>query len=86
MKILERLRYSGLKILQIIDAIRRFTLPRLDYTMMKSIMGITELSSIDQFVRNIINETIGGPVISKNLFYTANKNGGLGLRLLTKRY
>jgi hypothetical protein len=41
MKILERLRYSGLKIPQIIDAIRRFILPRLDYTIMNSIIDIT---------------------------------------------
>jgi tRNA A-37 threonylcarbamoyl transferase component Bud32 len=85
MKILERLRYSGLKIPQIIDAVRRFVLPRLDYTMMNSITGTTELSNLDQYIRNIINEMIGGPALSKDLFYTANKNGGLGLRLLTER-
>jgi hypothetical protein len=49
MKILERLIYSGLKISQIIDAIRRFVLSRLDYTMMNSIMGIGELRKFDQF-------------------------------------
>jgi hypothetical protein len=66
MKILERLRYRGLKIPQIIDAIRRFILPRLDYVMMNSIMGITELSNLDQFIRNIIHEMIGGPALSKD--------------------
>jgi hypothetical protein len=86
MKILERLRYSGLKIPQIIDAIRRFILPRFDHTMMNSIMGITELNKLDQFIRNIINEMIRGPALSKDLFYTATKNGGLRLRLLTERY
>jgi hypothetical protein len=44
-------------------------------------MEITELSNLDQFVRNIINETVGLSVLSKDLFYTANKNGGIGLRL-----
>jgi hypothetical protein len=60
MKILERYRYSGIKIPQIIETIRRFILTRLGYTMMSSIMGITELSSLDQFIRNIINEMVGG--------------------------
>jgi RIO-like serine/threonine protein kinase len=76
MKILERLRYSGLNIPQIIDAFRRFVLARLDYTMMNNIMGTTELSSLNQYIRNTINEMIGGPALSKDLFYAANKNGG----------
>jgi hypothetical protein len=86
MNILERLRYSGLKIPQIIDAIRRFVLPRLDYTTMNSILGIRELRGLDQLIRNIINEMVGGSGLSKDLFYTTTKNGGLGLRLLTERY
>jgi hypothetical protein len=86
MKILERLRYSGLKIPKIIDAIRIFILPRLDYTMMNSIMEITELDKLDKFIRNMINEMVGGPALSKDLFYVSTKNGGLGLRLLTERY
>jgi hypothetical protein len=68
MKILERSRYSGLKITQIIDAIRRFILPRLDYTMMNSVLGITELNKLDGFIRNMINEMIRGPALSKDLF------------------
>jgi hypothetical protein len=86
MNILERLRYRELKIPQIIDAIRRFILPRLDHAMMNSIMGITELSNLDQFIRNIINEMVVRPALSKDLFYIANKNGGLELRLLRERY
>jgi hypothetical protein len=86
MKVLERLRYSGLKVTQIIDATRRFILPRLDYTMMNSIISITELGKLDEFIRNMFNEMIGGPALSKDLFYTSTKNGGLGLRQLTERY
>jgi hypothetical protein len=86
MNILERLRYSGLKIPQIIDAIRRFVLPRLDYTIMNSIMGITELRRLDQFIRNIVNEMVGGPVLTKDLFYMTTKNRGLCSRLLMERY
>jgi hypothetical protein len=86
MMILERLRYSGLKVTQVIDAIRRFILPRLDYTMMNSVLGITELDKLDKFIRNMINEMIGGPALLNVMFYTSTKNGGLGLRLLTERY
>jgi hypothetical protein len=42
-KILERLRYNVLKILQIIGTIKRFALPRFDYSTMNSVMRITEL-------------------------------------------
>jgi hypothetical protein len=49
--------------------------------MMNSIIGVTEISRLDQFIRNMITEMIGGPALSKDLFYTATKNGGLGLRL-----
>jgi hypothetical protein len=78
-KILERLRYSGLKISQIIDAIERFILPMLDYSMMNSAMGITELSNLEISIKNIINVLVVGPALSKDLFYAANKNEGLGL-------
>jgi hypothetical protein len=77
MKILERFRCSRLKIPQLIDAIRRFISQKLDYTMMNNIMEVTELSNLDQFIRIIINEMVGNPALSKDLFYIANKNGGL---------
>jgi hypothetical protein len=84
-KILERLRYSGLEIPQAIDAMKRFVLPRLDYPMMNNVIGVIELSEPDKFDRNVINKMEGGPALSKNIFYTANKNEGFGLRLLTER-
>jgi hypothetical protein len=68
MKILERLGCSGLKIPQINDAIIKFILTQLDYTTMNIIMKITELSNLDQFIRNIINEMVGRPALSKDLF------------------
>jgi hypothetical protein len=49
-------------------------------------MGVTELGEYDKFIRNIINEMIGGPVLLKDIFYTASKNEGFGLRLLAERY
>jgi hypothetical protein len=86
MKILHRLKESGLKITQIIHAIKTFVLPRMDYIMMNSIVKLTSLEKIDRFIRKIINEKVGGPCLSTDLFYSSWKNGGFGLKLLTERY
>jgi hypothetical protein len=74
--ILERLRYNGLKIPQITDAIKKFVLLRLDYTMMNSVISKVELTGLDKFVRNITNDLGGDSSLSKNLFYTSSKNDG----------
>jgi hypothetical protein len=58
-KILERLRSRGHKIPQLIDTIKRFLLQRLDYSMMNSVIGVTELGELEMFIRNINNE-MGG--------------------------
>jgi hypothetical protein len=34
----------------------------------------------------MINEMIGGPALSEDMFYSSTKNWGLGLRILTERY
>jgi hypothetical protein len=47
---------------------------------MNNVMGMTELGEFDKFIINIINETIGGPALFKDIFYKANKNRGFGLR------
>jgi hypothetical protein len=54
--------------------------------MMNSVIGVPELGELDKFIRNIINEMIGEPALSKDIFCTANKNGGFGLRLLAERW
>jgi hypothetical protein len=41
---------------------------------------------LDKFVRNIINDLGGVSSLSDDLFYTASKNGGLGLKNLSERY
>jgi hypothetical protein len=85
-KIFERLRCSGLKTLQIIDVIKRFVLPKRDYTMMNSVVSKTKFANIDKFIRSIITDLVGGPSLSKDLFYTVCKNGGLGLETLSEKY
>ncbi len=41
---------SGLKLNQAINEIKTFVLPRLDYSMMNSIMSVTELEKVDLLV------------------------------------
>jgi hypothetical protein len=41
--------------------------------MMNSIMGVTELSNLDQFIRNIINGMVGGTALSKDVFTQQTK-------------
>jgi hypothetical protein len=47
MKFLDRLKFNGFKIPQIINGIKAFALPRLDYSMMNSVMSKNELGRID---------------------------------------
>jgi hypothetical protein len=53
---------------------------------MNNVMEMTELGEFDKFIRNIINETIGGPSLFKDIFCKANKNRGFGLRLLAGKH
>jgi hypothetical protein len=59
---------SGLKISQIIDAIKRFVFPRLYDTMMGSVVNKAKLAGLDKIIRNIINDLVGSPSLSKDLF------------------
>jgi hypothetical protein len=54
--------------------------------MMNSVMSKTELGKIDGYIRNMINEMIGGPALSNDLFYTSWKFGGFGRKKMTERY
>jgi hypothetical protein len=70
-KIIGRLDRSGLKIIQKIDAIRTFVLPRLDYCFMNSVVSLTKINEVDGMIRRMINSKIGGPALSKDLFYVS---------------
>jgi hypothetical protein len=70
-KILYRIRFSGLKITQVIHAIKTFIEPRLNYSMMNRVVSKTELNKLDGHIRKIINEMIGGPPLSKDMFYSS---------------
>jgi hypothetical protein len=85
-KILVRICRSGLKITQILHAIKTFIVPKLDYCFMNSLVSLVEIGKLDAFIRKLINDLVGGSPLSKDLFYTSAKCGGLGLKNLRERY
>jgi hypothetical protein len=44
------------------------------------------LNKVDLHIRRIFNDLVGGPPLSKNLFYTNWKYGGLDIKSLRERY
>jgi hypothetical protein len=85
-KYIHKIKESGLKINQVISAIKTFILPRLDYSMMNSVMSLVELGKLDLEVRKAVNSLVGGPPLSKDMFYSSWKYGGLGIRNMKERY
>jgi hypothetical protein len=59
---------SGLKVNQVINAVKTFILPKLDYSMMKGVVSLGELKKVDQLVRKEINKLISGQQLSKDMF------------------
>jgi hypothetical protein len=64
----EKISKSGLKLNQVINAIKTFILPKLDYFMMNSVMSLVELKKLDLSVRKAINGLVGGPLCRKICF------------------
>jgi hypothetical protein len=83
---IRKLADSGLKLNQVINAIKTFILPRLDYFMMNSVMSFVELKKLDLLVRKAVNGLDGGRPLSKDMFYSSRKYGGLGIRYMRDRY
>jgi hypothetical protein len=54
--------------------------------MMNSVVSIVELKKLDRYIRKIINENIGGPALSTDMFYSSWKYGGFWLKCLAERY
>jgi hypothetical protein len=85
-KIITKIAESGLKVNQVINAIKPFILPKLDYSMMNSVVSLGELNKVDQLVRKELNRLIGGPPLSKDMFYSSWKYEGLGIKNMKERY
>jgi hypothetical protein len=64
---------SGLKVNQVINAVKTFILPKLNYSMINSVVSLGELNKTDQLIRKEINGLIGGPPLSKDMFYSSWK-------------
>ncbi|GMO19738.1 MAG: hypothetical protein Ta2E_10790 [Mycoplasmoidaceae bacterium] len=77
---------SGPKISQVIHAIKTYILPKLDYVMANSVMETGKLKGLDLYIRNAIHRLIGGPALSKNIYYLSWKDGGFGLKNMEERY
>jgi hypothetical protein len=84
--IIIKLERSGLNITQIIEALKVYVTPNLDYLMSNSIVSEVNLDKLDKLIRKVINSQVGGRPLSKNIFYTSCKNGGLNLKNLKERY
>jgi hypothetical protein len=54
--ILEILAGRGLNVAQVINVIKTFVLPRLDFSMMNNVMSKVQLKRIDDEVRTVINK------------------------------
>ncbi|GMO18120.1 MAG: hypothetical protein Ta2E_09230 [Mycoplasmoidaceae bacterium] len=77
---------SGLKISQVIPAIKIFILPKLDYLMANSVMEMGKLKELDLFIHGSIHKLIGGPHLRKSLYYLSWKDWGFGLKSMEERY
>jgi hypothetical protein len=71
---------SGLKFNQIVHAVRTFIQPSFDFAMTNSQFRIMDLQRYDKSVKNQLNNIIGKPALSSDLFYVKWNDGGIGLR------
>ena len=76
---------SPLKVNQMIDAVRRFAIPGLDYTLTEGSPRLTDLRKLDTLIRTEIAKHVKTTGIPVEYFTTNWKNGGLSLQPLHKR-
>jgi hypothetical protein len=81
-----KLAESGLKITQIIAAIKTFVLPMSEYLLRHSNVSKTKLQNLDNDFRKLINKQLGGLPVTRETFYISAKDGGFGLYSLHDRY
>ena len=77
---------SSLKTTQVIDAIKRFIIPKLDYELLINAAPINKLKELDAFIRKSISKKIGSHGLPIDWFYSAKKDGGLNLQSIFERY
>lgn len=77
---------SALKLNQKADALRKFTIPMLDYTLTNNTPPIKELEELDTKMRMVIAKGIDAKNIPIGYAYAHWKDGGLSLQPLHMRY
>ena len=76
---------SPLKINQMIDAVKRFVIPSLDYVLTEGSPRLTDLKKLDTKIRTRIAKHIGVPNIPVAFAHSHWMNGGLSLQPLETR-
>ena len=76
---------SCLKDNQVLDAIRRFIVPRLEYALMSNTMSKKGIRELDTKIRGILDRRFHAMGIPRDFFYTNWKDGGLSLKSLEER-
>ena len=76
---------SPLRINQMIDAVKRFVIPSLDYTLTEGSPRLGDLKALDTKIRTKIAKHIGVPNIPIAFAYSHWFNGGLSLQPLETR-
>ena len=75
---------SNLTILQKLDAIKTYVLPRLDFLLENGQFAINDLDKLDRKLRGQIDKEIKASGIPISFFYTSSSYGGLGLPKLSE--
>ena len=83
--LVNRVRMSQLSVTQTLDSIKRFIIPRLDYELANGICPKTDLQTLDRIIRCAIQDLVGHQSMPMEFFYSAWKDGGLGLPKLDER-
>jgi hypothetical protein len=78
--ILNKIVTSGLKIAQVIHAIKSYVLPKLDYIMSNSVIGVMKFAELDGLIRKHLNNLIGDQSCRRICFIPLENPGDLESR------
>ena len=76
---------SSLKFTQVVDAIKRFIIPKIDYELFSSAAPTVELQRLDRNIRGNLTKFIKGAGLPVDWFYSSKNDGGLNLQMLSER-
>lgn len=82
---IKKISNSSLKFVQMVDAIKRFIIPRIDYELFSSAAPTIQLELLDRKIRGVLNKATKAAGIPIDWFYTSQNDGGLNLQMLSER-